>query len=254
MTDLVRRLANPGIAAFAAYLGHLREGVGTSLPTHLLMDPTTSESMPLPMEITRQPHGRPFESRYEFGKYLKEVLQGQDRRQISRDFGMWTWLALYFLDQLCPAEADGTRKPIADEAYILASTFKYDSYYRHLVRTPWLAVCEHGEHSKVLLIPAGRPTGNPLAQRGELIEQLAARQNLFGTPSIIEAAARMYFDASRGRPKRGAGGAGAGSPRRLALVVQQFELTYDLRACTADQFLGLLPREFARWQGAEVGN
>jgi hypothetical protein len=36
--------------------------------------------------------------------------------------------------------------------------------------------------------------------------------------------------------------------RRLVAVIQQFDLTYDLYAMTADQILTLLPPEFDRWR------
>jgi len=251
MTDIVRVLTDAGIARFAAYLASIRTGETGPVPLELLADPVTSASLEANIEVERMASGKPFVDRYEFGIYLREQLKKIDHRSISRNYGLWTWLALYYFDQLCAVEVDGARKPRADEAYILAREFKYDSYYRHLVRTAWLAASEHNDFSRVLLVPAGKPGATPLGQRGEIIEQLAGRQSIFGSSTIIEGAYRLYFDSEKGRPKRGAGGSGAGSPRRLALVVQQLDLTYDLRASTAQQFLGLLPKEFDRWHSNE---
>ena len=58
---------------------------------------------------------------------------------------------------------------------------------------------------------------------------------------------KMYFDKDAQKPRRGAGGKGGGSARRLASVARQLELTYDLQDCPPARFLALLPREFKTW-------
>jgi hypothetical protein len=184
----------------------------------------------------------------EFGSYLNGLLSPLDRRVISRHHGLWTWLALYYFDQLCPRSGDGSRKVLADEAYVLPAKYDFRSYYRHLVRMPWLAVADHGDNARVLLVPAGRSSEAPLATRGEIIEQLASRQAVLGNARVIAAVNRLYFDQAANRPRRGAGGSKGGSPRRLALVLQQLDLTFDLAACDESRLLSLLPREFDRWK------
>jgi hypothetical protein len=114
---------------------------------------------------------------------------------------------------------------------------------------PWLAVKEHGQHAKVLLITSGGGV------RSDIGEQLGAQQFLFGNRTFIEAAYAMYFDESTQKPRRGAGGKGAGSARRLASIARQLELTYDVPTCGRNGFLCLLPRqEFKRWISAAVGS
>ncbi len=248
MTDVVRVLNDAGIAQVRAYLATLRAGQSGAVPFGLLSDPSTSEEILPSVDIERTPRGKTFADRYGFGVYLRDRLAPLVARNISLDYRLWTWLALYYFDQLCPADAADARAVFADEAYVLDRRFSFDGYYRHLVRTPWLVVSEHGERSRVLLIPASTGGANPLSKRGEIIEQLAARQTILGSPSIIEGAYRMYFDEEKGKPKRGSGGSGGGSPRRLGLIVQQLELTYDLRACSADEVLTLLPKEFDKFK------
>jgi hypothetical protein len=84
--------------------------------------------------------------------------------------------------------------------------------------------------------------------RSEIFEQLAARQDILGNETVVAGAYRLYFDPKEQRPKQGSGGKGAGSPRRLSAVVQQLDLTYDLRDCSVEQFLALLPTEFDRFR------
>lgn len=240
MSDMVRVLNGDGITLFAQFLTNARLGTAGDVPRQLLNDSRFSS----PAAVEARVENRAFENRYIFGRYLYDVLGGVRRSVISRDHGLWTWLALYYFDTLCPAAADGSRKVLRQEAYVLPSRPDYARYYRHLVRTPWLAVALHGEAARVLLISPGKPGASSLSRRGELIEQLASRQNIFGNGTIVSAADMLYFDPAAGRPRRGSGGAGPGSPRRLATVVDQLELTYDLRNCTPERFLALLPAEF----------
>jgi len=251
MTDTVRVLNEFGIGRFRAYLAALRAGVPSDTPSGLLTEPTTSDPFHPAITVARAPARARFTDRYEFGTYLKDRFAAYAPAAISMDHRLWSWLALYYFDELCPADGGGKRYVVADEAYILDKAFRYEGYYRHLVRTPWLVVSQHDAKSRVLLIPASAPGPSPLSKRGEIIEQLAARQRILGNPAIVAGAYSMYFDETTGRPKRGSGGSGPGSPRRLGLVVQQLEMTYDLAACSADQVLELLPREFQRW-GAKL--
>jgi hypothetical protein len=77
-----------------------------------------------------------------------------------------------------------------------------------------------------------------------LLDQLAARQFVISSPTLIETARRLYTDPRTGRLRRGAGAKGKGSPRRLALIANQLALTYDIQHMSADQLIKLLPREF----------
>ncbi len=248
MTDTVRVLNDAGIERFRDYLSTLRSGVPATVPGGLLADPSTSEPFQAATAIERAPAGARFLDQYKFGIYLRDRFASLAAASITMNYRLWSWLALYYFDELCPADGCGKRDVRADEAYILDRKFKYENYYRHLVHTPWLAVCQHGVKSQVLLIPASSPGSSPLSKRGEIQEQLAARQKILGNRAIVAGAYRMYFDKAKRRPKRGSAGSGPGSSRRLALVVQQLELTYDLAACSPEQVIGLLPKEFDRWE------
>lgn len=234
---LVRVLNDDGIRKFLEYLAALRADPTLPPPVSLLHDGLTSD----PFEPTIELGDRSFENAFELGQYMVEALSDCEDRMISRNHGLWSWLALHHFDRLCRVDADGRRKPLEDAVYALEERFSFRRYYRHCVRTPWLAVKEHGELAKVLLLTSGRGT------RTDIGEQLGAYQDLFANRTIIGAAFAMYFDAGLQKPKRGAGGKGPGSVRRLASVVRQLELTYDLQDCPQVQFFSLLPREFGSW-------
>jgi hypothetical protein len=92
-----------------------------------------------------------------------------------------------------------------------------------------------------------------LDTRGDLLEQLSFRIELFGHPRIMATAERLNID-DKGRPTKLASSKAGGSPRRLATIVAQLKLTYDLRGASADQVIGLLPREFATYVAEVVGD
>jgi len=239
MSDQFRKLNKDGIAAFAAYLQIMRNGGTDPAPFQLLTDPTFSEEMEGTVTIERQV----FKDSFERGSYLATALNSFDRRQIAYDFRLWSWLALYFLDDLCPADATGKREVLEDALYILGEKFNHQRYYRHLLRTPWLAVADNGENGRILLI-------NKLGgKRSEISEQLASRQGVFGNGTVIAGAYMLYYDPNAKTFKKGAGGKAGGSVRRLVSFIRQIDLTYDLRDCTPELFLSLLPSEFDKFKG-----
>jgi len=248
MTDAVRRLKPAGIDVFRQFVQRAAAGESAPSPALLLTDPAYSEAAPFDATVDQQA----FATRYDLGVYLVGALGSAGVNTLSRDHGLWTWLALYWFDQLAPLRADGTRKLYRPETIILPEKPDYTRYYRHFIRTPWLAVQMHGDAARVLLMPPGQGKEPPLARRGELVEQLSSRQWIFGNRKIIRAAFDMYFDTGTNRVRRGAGGSGGGSPRRLATIVDQLELTWDLQDCSPAQVIALLPKEFDRWRHAST--
>lgn len=233
----VRVLNSEGLAKFSEYLIALRDDPSKPPPYDLLDDGRYSD--PFDPQVTVE--ARTFASAFEIGTYAIEVFAACEDRLISRNHGLWSWLALYYFDQLCKPDPAGNRKPLENAVYVLEERFSFRRYYRHAIRTPWMAVREHGEHAKVLLMTGGKGT------RTDINEQLGAYQHLFANHTVIASAYAMYFDTASQKPRKGAGGKGGGSARRLASIARQLELTYDLQECSPTKFLTLLPREFKTW-------
>jgi hypothetical protein len=237
MSETVRLLNDAGIAGFNAFLERARGGSTEVAPKNLLTEHSTSESLNFSIKIEEYN----FENRFDLGTYLVKLLKALDRYQISRDHRLWNWLALYFFESICKKNADGTWKLLRSELYILDSKYDYLRYYKHLVRTPWLAVLDHGENARILF-------ANSRGIRSDIEETLTASQQVLGNPTVIAAACGLYLDPATNKPKRGAAGKAGGSPRRLTAFIQQLELTYDIQSCTAEQFLDLLPEEFKKFK------
>src|SRR5437660_615557 len=83
---------------------------------------------------------------------------------------------------------------------------------------------------------------------GELYEQVASRQEVITSGSLVRLTKQLYWDDEAKGLRRGAGGKGAGSARRLATVLLQLDLTWDFPTMPDEGLLALLPvREFARF-------
>jgi len=182
----IRTLNAEGLARFAEYLTELKVAPSKAPPFEILIDGRYSDPFDPAVTIEQ----RPFNSAYEIGAYMIEVFGGCEDRLISRNHGLWSWLALFYFDQLCKADASGNRKPLQESVYVLEERFSFRRYYKHGIRTPWMAVKLHGEFAKVLLLAVGKGT------RTDITESLGGYQDLFRNKTIIASAYAMYFDAA----------------------------------------------------------
>jgi hypothetical protein len=238
MTDYLRRLNETGVAQFAEYL---QQGATGGPPLHLLSHPDTSE----PLAVTAKLVQRDYLNRYEFGRDLAMRLGSLDPSTISNDRGLWTWLALFLFDQLCPPAPDGKRKLDKQYRYVLSSDYRH--YYRHLVRTPWQLSRDHGPNSRFLLL-ATNDGAAPLRRHGDILEQLGGTQSIIRSRPIVAEASRLYSDPLSGRPRKGVAGKGGGSIRRFARVLRQLDLTFDPELMPPGGLSAILPDEFDGWK------
>jgi hypothetical protein len=237
---MAERLSKFTTEGFNEFVRWIQSGAIGTVPRDLLEDSTYAEPVPGDLSISNQA----FPDRYAFGSYLVELLKPFDRSAISFDRGLWSWLAAFYFEQLCPRDQAGKRSLRRYYVYALSES---RVYYRHLVRAPWFLVGVHGEACRYLLA-ARSDDSAPLSRQSYLLDQLAARQFVISSPSLIGAAKRLYTDPRTGQP-RGAGAKGSGSPRRLALIANQLSLTYDIHDMPVSRLLELLPEEFgARWR------
>jgi len=235
------RLSKFTVRGLNEFIRWIQLGAIGAIPRDLLEDETYSAPLPGNLPISNET----FTDRFAFGCSLVELLKPFDRPSISFDRGLWSWLAAFYFEQLCPRDLAGNR---ALRRYYVYALSESRVYYRHLVRTPWFVVSVHGEACKFLLATRGVDPA-PLSRQSYLLDQLAARQFVISSPSLVGAAKRLYTDQRTSQPSRGAGAKGAGSPRRLALIANQLSLTYDIHEMPVSRLLELLPEEFgAKWR------
>lgn len=229
-----RKLNQTGCRKFIDFL---EQDLNGSVPLILLDSEGTSEQTDFTIDITRWE----FESRYDLGLYLSEVLADIPDYQIENDYSFWNTMSLLFFDAICPRTKEGLREKINIQKWIMGQ-----KYYRHLVRSPWLFVKLYGETSKFLLTTSSK-SPNHLSMINDSLEQLASREMLLRNKKFVEFCSKMYFDKDKQVPKSGLRGELGGGPPRMGKVAGQLALTYDLEGMDEQQLISILPREFKRW-------
>lgn len=236
MTAL-RKLNGKGVAAFREYLRGIRAGIEfQSNPALLFVD---EYSMPVTPRIDLA--SRRFARKLDAAAYLAGVLQPIESPALPADVALWSWLALFYFDQLSPLGSDGKRRPREDYHYIPGEQRGHE---RHLLAGPYRLFRMHGEYARVLLHSA-------VHQHGQFMYDLGYRRDFLTNRGLVQAIDHLYWNPRTKRPKRGATTSSRpGNLRRLIEVLQQLELNYDLHGMSASEILALLPREFETWIGA----
>jgi hypothetical protein len=235
----LRRFNPEGVKAFCEYRERLVLDPSALPPLELLEDTALTE---LVQPLTDVPV-RTFDNRLAAGVFLNDLLEEAKIQRPERDQGLWTWLTLYYFDEVCPADGNGNRKAQAVER-LIALVDNFQRFYRHLLLGPFLIVRAH----RASPMRAIAMLCNHLWAPGEITAQLASRQELVTNPAVADVAATLYYDSSSGKFKRGAGSSVKGAPRRLAAILNQYDLTFYLYGMTSDEILNLLPKEFDRFR------
>jgi len=237
---LIRKLNDKGIERFRDYLAELRLGEKSPPPFNLLEDSDYS----IPFKGDAEVEQQTFSSRLDLARYLDQILDPLFSGSLQDDAHLWSWLSLYFFDQVCPVEDNGLRKPGRDYRHILEPG--YPNGHRHLLAGAYLVYSVYGlreDLSRLLL-------WTPPHLESKFHHQLAARQTLITNKGILEAADIMYFNTLKSRPKRGAlmEKSAPGTLLRFIDLVQQLDLTYDLYSMRGLEIMVLLPPEFDKWK------
>jgi hypothetical protein len=185
---------------------------------------------------------RPVDSRLQLGEILYETFKNnKSLRQLQSDQGLWSWLAAAWLPTLFENSPKSAK--IGEQARWILDKQK-TRYYRHLLAGPFYIYNQHYlDPKKALSILAGSPI-----VPGELVGQIAASSDIAYSVGA-EIATMLYIDAKTGKAKKGSGGAGPGSPRRLtAAYLNQIDLTLDYRGMPAVEVIALLPKEFDKFK------
>lgn len=234
----LRRLNDNGIHRMGEFLDSLTTPEAQQWPSHVLADDRYSDSLEIEIEV----EARDFDDREQVGEYLNSILDDEELSGLEKDQGLWAWLSLFYFDQLCPRDRDGNYSP-KDRARWIPAFSDYRKYYRHLLYGPYIIYRAYRED----LAPVRGLLCNQPSSPGEITEQLASRQELVTNRAVMEVSQFLYIDPDTGKPKRGARGSKAGSVRRLATVLGQFDLTWDLYSMDFESIRGMLPGEFDRF-------
>ena len=164
---------------------------------------------------------------------------GEDWSSLLARTGIWAWLTFVLRDVVFP-KRDGARRPGELHRWYPSEPGDWQKAQRHLIRMPVVLLGNLGDAADHLL--CGPPATLP-----EIREQLTSQQDMFD-PEFQKAARTLYYDGLAQKLKRGSGGKGAGTPRRLAKVRQQLDVTWNLFDLDAVHIIELLPKEFERFK------
>jgi hypothetical protein len=240
MKTYIRRFNELGIEKFRNALNQIIDDEINDIPLGLLTDAYSCEIIRADIKLEQ----KVFTSKEEIVKYLFESISKFLTPTLLFDKGMWSWLAAFYFDSICPKNNYETRKVGAESRYILDAE-EWNRYYRHLLAAPIRLYRDLGDLSKIYL--SGKPD-----VPGDLFEQLASRQEIAACKGVIEAATILYWDNNKLKIKKNVRDKeGAGVLRRFVrATIPQFQMTYDLNSMRGEDVVQLLPREYDKWKSA----
>ncbi|MGB0414358.1 MAG: hypothetical protein ACPGJU_07905 [Coraliomargarita sp.] len=235
----IRRLNEQGIRLFADFIRNAKQDERLQVPTGYLTDDETSEAFSTSIDI----ENRDIHSRLLAGSYLYELLGAVSETNVDTDEGLWAWLSLYFFEQLCPPS--NNKRKISDQSTLIPDPHNHQRYYRHLLAGPFFIYRLYADDPDIALSLLCQPIETP----GAVVEEVASRPELVTNRDFVSLITQLYYDPETNTLRRGSGGKGGGSARRLAKNIHgQLERTWDLKSVGTDRFLELLPGEFNRFK------
>lgn len=235
----LRKLTPAGNEAFKEWL--ITRSLG-ELPPAVLLDGVVETESLLNVEVDLE---LVFETRYDFGKYMVELLN-QYKSQVllsEANDGLWNWLTVAYFAQF------GKKTSKYWHYWVSRRGHSGSLAYRHLARTSFEMYWRHQDNARVML-------NVDMATWGDMAEQLTSRQNVAYNHGYIATANTLYLED--GKLRRGATGRvppiarrkpgdrrGRGGAARLAIAVRRLCRTYDTHALDTTQMIQLLPKEFS---------
>jgi len=242
---ILREFRDAGISAFRDFLAQCREEPGTPYPHYLLEDESLTSAISPAIEVafTR------LTTKADAAHYLSSLLGPLSDRSVAANAGLWTWLTLYFFDDVCPPK-DGKRK-VKNDYYYIFEPRNPRHFYRHLLFISWHILKVAPEHNRLLL-------SSRISVLDKVTSEVLKRFYLTRIPCMFEVLDRLYWDDSRRRPRSGIVTQQKVTPgdllHRLPIRIRQLEKTYDLFSLNADQMIELLGDEFQRERQGATAN
>ena len=233
----LRRFNNAGMVHFRDALAKLRENPNGEVPHQLLEDDAFSRQIS-PAIIVDHRH---FASRRDAAEYFRELLTPLDEAETAFDAELWTWLTLFYFDEVCPVKSG--KRTVRNDYHYIYEPRNQRHVYRHLLSLGWRVLYAAPKHNRLML-------DVPLAVLDKATVEIMKRLYLVRIPCIFEVVDRIYWDAGRCRIRSGmvnpsARLAAGDLTNRFHMRIRQLEATYDLQSLSADQLITLLGDEFA---------
>src|SRR5262245_26273741 len=131
---IVRQFNQSGLKAFRDLLDGTREHPSGPVDRRILVDPGLTEIVAPEIDIAPQR----FTTRGDAAAYLAKHLAPLRDDDVSRNAGLWSWLSLFYFDEVCPPK-NGVRAVRNDYSYVFEPT-NPRHFYRHLLYIAWYAL------------------------------------------------------------------------------------------------------------------
>jgi len=231
----MRRFNSKGIETFREALAICRDDPRADVSTELLSNNELSEVLAPAIDVEL----RNFATKRHAAVYFHEVLAPIPNQNLLDDAGLWTWLSLFYFDNICP-KMNGQRKIRNDYTYVYeAGNMRY--FYRHRFFVSWRILDIAPSHNRLLL-------DSRMSSLDKVTDQVMKRLYLTRIPCFFEVLDKIYWDETAKRSRKGVVDTSrvtAGDlTHRLPTRIRQLEKTYDLQSLTADQLIDLLGKEF----------
>lgn len=231
----VHRFTSAGLLAFEnAMRGELSAAA---------VDPV-SPAIAEPVAGTTKFSVQKFETAKEMATAVLSSVGPANLQALLPDRGVWAWLTFVLRDELFKKDGEGRYAVGELHRWYPSEASDWRKGQRHLVRMPVLLLQQLGTDGDHLL--CNGPSVLP-----EIREQLTSQQDMFTRP-FQRLARALYFNDATGKLKAGAGGKSGGTPRRLARVRQQLDVTWELDDLAFERALAKLPKEFDRFKPKAV--
>ena len=186
-----------------------------------------------------------FSDRMDLGSYILDIARNKcriDFKDGEKLIGFFNWISYIYIDQLSQKGEQIIRRNVDTgfPQYVYLQDFR--RIYRHIVSTSVMIYHYYGSPlARIFLY-------SPVYEHNDLIEQTISRQRTYLNKGYVEALHILYWDGTRGKPKRGATSRDRpGTLRRFLTVTDQLSLTYYLAGMDGPSIISLLPEEFERW-------
>jgi hypothetical protein len=231
---IVREFTEAGVRTVKQFLSECRSNPALAVPREMLEDAAlTREVTPT---LTVEP--RRFGSRREAADYFANLLAPLPDHFVAGNAGLWTWLTLFFFDEVCPARAG--KRTVRNDYHYIFEPKNQRHFYRHLLFVAWRIRNLAPTHNRLFL-------DRSLAVLDGVTTEVMKRLFLTRVKCVFEVLDRLYWDEAQGDARMGIVGQAirpGDLTHRFPIRMRQLEKTYDLVTLPADQLIDLLGSEF----------
>lgn len=236
-----RRFNDRGLEEFRRQLLAIKADPAAHLSPPLLTDPTLTE--PLDPQVEAVPV--PFNNRMDFARWLYDASDRGSRIPRS-DPGFWAWLTAALFDQVCPRS--GNSCVVREIARYIPAFHDRQRHYRHALSGSYSIYYLHRDDPSIAMVFLF----NKLHELNHFYYQIASRQDLVASKSVVSIATELYID-SNGRMKVGSTShKKPGSVFRLVKLMNQLDRVWDIAQATPVGLIEKLPGEFAPYRDQNV--